>query len=122
MIAHADPVSVEAIAELFVSVRQRESVFPRPFAWPGFSIWVNGLENRLSAIHVGPQKKIGIVTTSRSLASSFCPVSFCQFLSAFRGADRKMRDRKIDPSKANKNTERQRSTGLTESRSSVLRS
>ena len=25
------------------------------FSWPGFSIWENGLENRLSAVHVGPQ-------------------------------------------------------------------
>ena len=103
--------------------RKNDFVFSQPgFSQPGFSIWVNGLENRLSAVHVGPQKEIGIVTTLRSLASSFCPVSFCQFLSEFRSADRKMRDRKIDPSKANKNPERQRSTGLTESRDTVLRS
>ena len=60
------------------------------------------MENRLSAIHVGPQKGNGIFTASRLLASSFCPVSFCQLFREFRRADRKIRDRKIDPAKPTK--------------------
>ena len=100
--------------------KARENDFK--FSYLGFSICVNGLEIRLSAIHVGPREGIGIVTDSRSLASFFCPVSFCQFLSEFKRADRKMRDRKIDSGKANKNLERQRSTVLVENRETVLRS
>ena len=38
MIAHADPVSVEAIAELFVSVRQRESARKPTGEWNAIEV------------------------------------------------------------------------------------
>ena len=57
------------------------------------------LPNRLSAIRGGPRQNLEIVTASSSWPASSCPVSFCQLLGELRNADRKIRDRKIEPAR-----------------------